>query len=201
MHHAFSPAEMMDFVVRFLVFTLIHSALAMERPKTYVRRLSEKVFSGYRIGYNVLSLIMFGWVMAAYRDPPDIYVVTGAGSLVLRLIQGIILLILFRCAAQIGLGDFIGIDQLRGKTSAPHLVTTGCYRLVRHPQYTLAVAFLALNPVMSVKWLVLTILSTSYFIVGAVIEERRMMKGFGEEYTRYRNEVPMFIPGMKKARN
>jgi len=61
--------------------------------------------------------------------------------------------------------------------------------------------FLALNPVMTGQWLLLTILSLIYFIVGGIIEEGRLIQQFGEEYLRYRQQVPFMIPSLRSCRN
>jgi protein-S-isoprenylcysteine O-methyltransferase Ste14 len=38
------------------------------------------------------------------------------------------------------------------------------------------------------------VLISLYFIVGALLEERRLISIFGEEYRKYQQEVSMFIP-------
>lgn len=187
-------SDLADLILRFLFFALLHSVLALRTLQSALRRLAPRSCRFYRLTYNLVALATFGWVMAAWPLSPVLYVVPGAGSLVFHGLQGLLLVLMGRCAAQTGLGDFLGFRQVRGDTAPPLLVTTGCYGHVRHPLYSLAVLFLLFNPVMTVKWLLLTALSTLYFVIGALVEERRLLEEFGGEYRRYRERVPMFIP-------
>jgi protein-S-isoprenylcysteine O-methyltransferase Ste14 len=72
---------------------------------------------------------------------------------------------------------------------------------VRHPLYLYSTLFLVLNPVMTAQWFLLTIFSIAYFIVGAMIEERRLLKEFGDEYRGYRRHVPFIIPSVIGTRH
>jgi protein-S-isoprenylcysteine O-methyltransferase Ste14 len=192
-----------DFIVRFAVFAAVHSLLAGRSLQQSLRLHLGIWFRGYRLSYNALSLVMFGWVMTAYREAPVLYQFPGLWRLPFYIAQAVVGIALCRCAARLGIGDFFGLAQLRGETAEPVLITDGCYRRVRHPQYTLAVLFLLLAPVMTLKWLLLAVLSAIYFVVGAHIEEKRLMAVFGAAYTNYRKQVPMFIPRLfgKDCRN
>jgi methanethiol S-methyltransferase len=48
--------------------------------------------------------------------------------------------------------------------------------------------------------MLLTLLSTTYFIIGAIIEERRLLGEFGDEYLRYQRKVPFMIPVLRLFR-
>ena len=166
-----------------------------------VRGTNEKEPRFYRLIYNLSALVMFGWVMSAYRNSPVLYYAPGVWSLVIYLVQLAIATMLFNCVRQTGTADFLGFSQIRGTESSDrHLVTSGCYAIVRHPLYLLSIIFMILNPVMTVQWLLLTILSVIYFICGAFIEERRLVAAFGDEYRRYQSRVPFLLPSRKKLR-
>jgi protein-S-isoprenylcysteine O-methyltransferase Ste14 len=38
---------------------------------------------------------------------------------------------------------------------------------------------------------------TLYILIGARLEERKLLSQFGEDYRAYQQKVPMFIPGLK----
>ena len=143
---------------------------------------------------------MFGWVMAAFRNSPVLYYAPGAWSLVLYLAQFMMLLILFNCLHQTGWGAFLGLRPLQTTKDSQQLVTRGWDSWVRHPLYLFSILFLILNPVMTLQWLMLTILAVIYFTAGALIEERRLLTQFGDRYRRYQQDVPFMIPSPRKLK-
>ncbi|HEX9079556.1 MAG TPA: isoprenylcysteine carboxylmethyltransferase family protein [Desulfuromonadaceae bacterium] len=182
-------------MLRFCLFAGAHSLFASQRLKRVLTGWSTREPRSYRLIYNLASVVMFAWVMAAYRNSPVLYFVPGVLSLVMYLLQLIILGILVSCVRRTGVAEFLGFKRNDTATaSTPRLVTDGWYAVVRHPLYFFSILFLFLNPVMTAQWLLLTGLSAVYFVCGALIEERRLEGLFGDEYRRYREEVPFMIP-------
>ena len=71
------------------------------------------------------------------------------------------------------------------------------YRFVRHPLYLgFMIAFWA-TPLMTVGHMILSVLITSFVIVGIQLEEGTLMATLGEPYRRYRHRVPMLLPFLK----
>lgn len=189
------------FTSRFCIFAAVHSLLALPTIKKAIIRQSQSRQWVYRLTYNLISLAMFGWVMASYRNTPVLYVAPGVWSLVMYLVQGAALLMLIFCVRQTGAADFLGLPGKSYATPAGNrLVTGGCYRIVRHPLYLFSMLFLLFNPVVTCRWLILSALSPVYFVIGALIEERRLLLEYGEEYETYRKTVPFIIPGMAVLR-
>jgi protein-S-isoprenylcysteine O-methyltransferase Ste14 len=79
------------------------------------------------------------------------------------------------------------------------LVTNGIYGYVRHPQY---LGFLLLTAGIDFLWVTFStvllwpILAFLYFRL-AREEEEKLEKNFGEEYRKYKNTVPMFVPHLR----
>lgn len=189
-----------QFILRCIIFAVAHSLFASSRVKQAFGRASGGEPRAYRLAYNLASLAMFGWVMAAYRTSPLLYAVPGMLKWGCYSVQSVLAGAIFLCVRQTGSGDFLGTRQLRpGYAPSHRLITTGCYARVRHPLYLLSTLFLILNPVMTVKWLLLTLFSVTYFIIGGLIEERRLLKEFGEEYREYRQQVPFMLPARERS--
>ena len=74
---------------------------------------------------------------------------------------------------------------------------TGFYALVRHPLYLFGLIFLWFSPQMSANQLVFTIVSSAYLFVGALLEEKRLVREYGAEYESYRAVTPMIIPRVR----
>lgn len=187
------------FIFRFCLFALFHSLFAVPALK---QRLSGSTGTPgrYRFIYNICSLAMFGWVMAAYHHSPVLYYAPGNWGLIMYLVQLVILFTMATCLKQTGIAEFLGLHKKSTALTPENLVTTGCYSVVRHPLYVLAILFMASTPVMSGQWLLLTLLSTAYFLLGACIEEQRLLREHGTAYQRYREQVPFMIPRGKKLR-
>ena len=185
------------FIMRLIFFVVLHSFMATPYIKERIIRLARLSPPAYRLGYNIISLLVFGWVMSAVGHSTILYEIPGVARYVLNFIQVIMLIALASCLLSTGLSSFLGIDALMAKTRnrTPHaLATNGWYGIVRHPLYLLSIVFMFSNPVMTERWMILACIATSYFIIGALIEEKRLLKEFGEEYSCYREKVPFILP-------
>jgi protein-S-isoprenylcysteine O-methyltransferase Ste14 len=90
--------------------------------------------------------------------------------------------------------SFIGLSQAMGYKSKETLTTNGLYRIIRHPLYTFSMIFLWLTPTMTQNTAMLYLAFSLYFIIGGIVEERKLVKIFGDEYRDYVEKTPMFIP-------
>jgi protein-S-isoprenylcysteine O-methyltransferase Ste14 len=95
--------------------------------------------------------------------------------------------------ARIHLGSNWGMPM--DQKAEPELVTSGPYRLVRHPIYTgLLVAVVGTALATSLIALILAVLLTGYFYFAASVEEKNLTATFPEEYPAYRSRTKMLIP-------
>lgn len=189
--------DYLDFVLRLAIFCSLHSLLAAPRIKAWIMSLYGRYLPGYRLAYNLFSLMLFGWVMLAWQSTTVLFVAPGIWSLFLYGLQFIILWTGFVCLRQAGMADFLGTN-FPARESRPSFTTSGCYGIVRHPLYLLGTVFLLLNPVITTRWIILTLASIPYMIFGALIEERRMSKQLGDRYRQYQRDVPFMIPKLRR---
>jgi methanethiol S-methyltransferase len=187
------------------VWGVVHSFTASLGAKEWVRRgLGDAGARYYRLAYNIFSLISFApilWLMAVLPDralyqilPPWIYLsLLGQFAAVILLAAGVL---------HIDTLSFVGLRQLlEGEERPSRLVTSGLYRWVRHPLYTAGLLFIWLTPVVSRNTLVVMIAATVYIILGALFEERKLEREFGQAYAEYKAATPMLIPGLKFGGN
>lgn len=187
------------FTLRFSIFALAHSLFATNRLKQAASPVKGREPRFYRLLYNVLSTVAIIWVMSAWRNSPVIYFIPGITSLVMYFVQALVAAMLFSAVRQTGVAFFLGLSQLKAQArEIENLVTYGWYSVVRHPLYLLTLIFMILNPVMTAQWLLLIGLSFIYFMVGALIEEKRLQLRFGEQYDIYRSQVPFLVPSCRR---
>ena len=75
------------------------------------------------------------------------------------------------------------------------LVTTGPYRVVRHPIYTgILVATVGTGFVVNMVWLLFSAVICTYFVYSARTEERLMMQTFPDRYPEYKKRTNALIP-------
>jgi protein-S-isoprenylcysteine O-methyltransferase Ste14 len=77
----------------------------------------------------------------------------------------------------------------------PELVTSGPYRLVRHPIYSgILLAMLGTSLATNVYWLIALAVIGAYFVYSARVEERLLAASFPSTYEGYRMKTKMLIP-------
>ena len=77
----------------------------------------------------------------------------------------------------------------------PELVTSGPYRLVRHPIYS-GILLASVGTAVALNWVWLTAVGLAgiYFVYSATVEERYLARQFPEEYPAYKRSTKMLVP-------
>lgn len=99
----------------------------------------------------------------------------------------------FAVWARVNLGRNWGTPMTQKE--APELVTSGPYRLVRHPIYS-GILAAGVGTAIALSWLWLTAVALAgvYFLYGATVEERYMTERFPDDYPVYRRSTKMLVP-------
>lgn len=87
----------------------------------------------------------------------------------------------------------LGVGSKKKNDSEGDLVTWGIYGIVRHPQFAAGMLMLWVRDLHDTDIVISTVLC-AYLLIGARIEERRLLRKFGEKFLKYRAEVPAFMP-------
>jgi protein-S-isoprenylcysteine O-methyltransferase Ste14 len=181
------------------LYGVVHSWLASLRLKAMLRqRFGNQMTRMYRLAYNVFATLSFLPILALSLALPDkeFYRIPYPWLLLTATIQGLAVLLLLVGLWQTGLWAFLGLQQLLEPPQevTQKFVVNGLYRWVRHPLYTAGLLFIWLTPIMTINELALIVGLTAYLVVGAYVEERKLVAEFGEAYLRYRDRTPMLFP-------
>ena len=182
-----------------LVYGFVHSLLATLAAKARARQwFGPGADRWYRLAYNTFGILTFLPILALTVTFPGerLYVIPTPWSYITLVGQLLALLGLVIGLLQTGIWSFLGFEQMLNPSpsSTTQFVTGGLYRWVRHPLYTAGLAFIWLTPIMTSNLLALNIGLTLYLIVGAIYEERKLVREFGETYIDYQQRTPMIIP-------
>lgn len=93
-----------------------------------------------------------------------------------------------------------GVRSLYQPSVGAELKVEGVHKIVRHPLYlgTILMVWGLFLMWPLLNNLVAVVLLTAYVLVGLSFEEKKLVRQFGDEYKKYRKEVPMLIPFLRK---
>jgi protein-S-isoprenylcysteine O-methyltransferase Ste14 len=179
------------------VYGIVHSLMASIGFKDLLNTfIGKPVERYYRLFYSIFSVITLLPVLVLAALIPDVtlYRIPQPWSLLTLGIQVTALGLLSFSLLQTGVFQFVGLSQALGLENKDELNMRGLYRYLRHPLYTFSLVFLWLTPTMTRNMLILYAALTVYFIIGALVEERKLERTFGEDYRKYKSRTPFLIP-------
>jgi protein-S-isoprenylcysteine O-methyltransferase Ste14 len=171
----------------------------------YRRKLKTRSTSVYVAFLVALFAEMYGFSLVAFMltwliPGSHIYSLAFLGELVFGVaFDYFFMFILFPASLVVmGAGMLLVIYGWRNifKAKGKYLVTNGIYSHTRNPQY---LGFIILTLGMAIMWTtVFTLILWPFFVILyyklAKTEEKEVEAQFGEEYTKYKRKVPMFLP-------
>ena len=164
-----------------------------------ITRSGKNEKKGFRILLIITGIIFLGGMVFVipFVEQPRI------NDLYLRVIIGIPMAIVGMIGRIYPLIYFKRMSTRPDLVTPSKLVTSGPYRIVRHPQYVAGIIFI-------IGWLIIWGGLYSLYVVPllilsivcqAIIEERYILeKEFGDAYREYKKRVGMFFPKIRKKR-
>lgn len=182
-----------------LLFALQHSGMARASFKRGITRLISPAIE--RTTFVLASSIALGTLMAFWRPLGGVIwsIESSVGRAVLYAGFACGWVVVLLTTFLINHFELFGLQQVwrnvRGLPQAgPSFVTPLFYRVVRHPLYAGFLLAFWCTPTMTAAHLLFAAMTTAYILVAIQLEERDLLRAH-PEYARYRESVPMLIPG------
>ncbi len=156
--------------------------------------------ASYRILYNLFALGTLCWFLYIHKNTnsPEIYRSNVLSNIVAAAIMISGLAIMLACIAKY----FKQLSGLFKESSQSKLQIGGMHQWVRHPLYSGTFIFLIglvlFWPLYSNALAVFILIA--YTVGGTLLEEKKLLLEYGDEYRIYKRRVPMLLPGFRKSK-
>lgn len=198
-----------DVLIIFLLFAVyawVHSVLASYRVKESFKQNFGNLIAFYRLGYNLFAIVSLYLIYELSPKPHVIiYDLQNPFDMLILIPQFVALIGLLWSFKYICVKEFLGINQIMRYIRKEYfsdldedltLTIGGPYKYSRHPIYFFSIMFLLFRPTMDLFYLTYFLLIVAYFYIGAYYEERKLVRSFGEIYTRYQESVSQIFPSI-----
>lgn len=186
-------------------YVSLHSFLISIRFTNLMTRLLKNYYTFYRLFYVLISLILLIPLINYTSQLDEKVIITYELPVsIIRyiLISGPLLMFFWAFFFNYDSLSFFGIPQILnfGKENKINplegIKKNGLLGIMRHPMYLALIIYLWCQTFRVID-IVINILLTIYVIIGTILEEKKLVLEFGEEYIRYQQKVPMLIPFTK----
>ncbi len=180
----------------------LHSYLISIRFTERMSRLLRKYYAFYRLFYVIVSIVLFIPLLHAadaLHDPVIVHYPNALNMVRTGLSAGCLLMFFWAFFIDYDALSFFGFRQISGlfirkKQEGPGgLKKSGLLGITRHPMYFALIVYLWCQTFRVID-IVVNSVFTAYIVIGTILEERKLVREFGEVYVEYQREVPMLIP-------
>ena len=184
-----------------IAWCVLHSAMISVSVTEYFKKRLRSKFRFYRLFFNLLAVLtLIPVALFAYSiQAQTIFHWDGYMRIGQVLLLVVAVLLFFLGGRHYNVRQVLGIKQIKEGNSSKaitdtgELDTSGLLGITRHPWY-LATILLIWARQMDASVLFVNVILTSYLFVGTVLEEKKLIREFGEKYEVYQNRVSMLIP-------
>lgn len=184
-------------VLGWIVYFAIHSLLAADGVKLIFKNLLQNGFRFYRIFYSIISTIglLALLVLNATMVTERLFNPEGLVRYLSLMLATFGVIIINRAFKEHNALAFVGL-----KPEAMKFSRSGILNYVRHPIYSgtilIVIGFFLFTPTKAT--LASTLCIFGYLPAGIYLEEKKLIRQFGNQYIQYKTEVPSLIPKLNK---
>ncbi|MCJ7783453.1 MAG: hypothetical protein MUP41_05930 [Desulfobacterales bacterium] len=195
------PVKHVFVVLLWILWCTLHSTLIATPVKDYLRKKLGDWFRFYRLFFNAVSLAtlipVLYYSLSIQRTP--IFLWERHLMIVKYLLLATSITLFVAGGRHYSMSEFFGIRQIKTGRANPALSeydtfnTSGILGAIRHPWYTASLMAIWARDI-TLSTLLINIVISAYFVVGTILEERKLLLEFGEKYREYQKNVSMFLP-------
>lgn len=179
-------------------YFMLHSFLASVNVKSFFERAWKDKFRYYRFTYSLISIIGLALLLFfnASLSSDVIFISNGVVRYLSLMLATLGVIVISRSFREYRFSSFIGLEH-----EGNEFIRTGILKHVRHPIYSgtilIVIGFFLFNPTWGT--LVSACCILFYLPIGIYLEERKLIAQFGDQYLRYKKEVPSILPTIKRS--
>jgi protein-S-isoprenylcysteine O-methyltransferase Ste14 len=195
------PVKHILAVLLWILWCALHSTLIATPVTDYLKEKLGDRFRFYRLFFNAASLatlLPVVYYSISIQQAP-VFRWEGPLMVVKYLLLATSIALFVAGGKHYSMSQFLGIRQIKTGRANPALSeydtfdTSGILCAIRHPWYTASLMFIWARD-LSLSTLLVNIVLSAYFVVGTILEERKLLLKFGDKYREYQKNVSMFIP-------
>jgi protein-S-isoprenylcysteine O-methyltransferase Ste14 len=188
-------------VLGWVLWCTLHSALISITVTDFAKKKLGGGFRFYRLFYNVVSLVTLTplvYYSHMLREAP-VFRWEGPLGIVQVFLLAVSVYLFVAGGRHYSWARFWGISQIKaggvGSSLADRstFVVSGIHRIIRHPWYLGGILIVWAQD-LSTSTILINMVINVYFMIGAVLEERKLVLEFGEKYREYQRTVSMLFP-------
>lgn len=184
-----------------VAWCVLHSAMISTSVTEYLQKRFGSKFRFYRLFFNLTAFLTLLPIVifASSARTQVIFAWTGYARIVQLTLLGTAFLLFFLGARYYDARQLIGIKQIKDGNSSKlisaknEIDTSGILGVTRHPWYLAVILLIWARP-MDVSVITVNIILTAYLIAGTYLEEKKIIREFGDKYVAYQKQVSMLIP-------
>jgi methanethiol S-methyltransferase len=197
---------MFDYLLLALLWTaycVVHSSLISISVTRWLMLGLASGYRFYRLFFNLFSIVtlvaLIMYSHSARFNSEPLFTWGGRWQILRYFLVGLAVVLVVTGARHYSMLQFLGIHQIRQQSVGGAMTGSGDFDdrgvlgIVRHPWYV-AVFILLWTSDLNAAAITVNLVLSAYLVVGTLLEERKLVIEFGEEYRRYQGRVSMFIP-------
>ena len=195
------PVKYLYAVLGWVLWCTLHSALISIKVTEYTKKRLGDRFRFYRLFYNALSLgtlVPLLYYSSSIRTVP-VFQWKGLLLIFKYVLLATSIYLFISAGRRYSISQFLGIRQIKtgrvnqALSEGNDIDTSGIMGLIRHPWYLAGIMIVWAGD-LSLSTVVINIVISTYFIIGAFLEERKLVLEFGDQYRKYQKDVSMLVP-------